>query len=408
MPLPPIDVSANLSPTLFEGTAKDVVAVPDIYNLQSTSVINVVQGNANPVDTSIFGQLKTAVKGPLGFLSSVQKEVSSGMQSISTLRQSLLSPVTNVLNSLNGVSSTVRSPMSTIMSTVQTVTGGIQSNVSAVVGTINQVEQLPNRFQTQIVQPITSFPSGIQNNISSAFTSISNQVGSVVSVKVGNTTQTLSNLSSASSIQAAVALTGQLAQNASYAGASDSTVKAATLAAAIIQFLNSGAFDSIPAALAAVTADIQALALGEVATAAVQYSDIDLLTTIVTTNGAAAFTAKVANPISAILRQYNLPKSTVVTDYPGIAAKMVALFSQLQPGWDTYQRGSEALISLTYFARMTDDAKTVLATIPTYAVACAIGSAFRAKPVVQALQSQYPYMLVVPVPSTAPTTTIAS
>lgn len=99
---------------------------------------------------------------------------------------------------------------------------------------------------------------------------------------------------------------------------------------------------------------------------AVASSDINTMTTLVTTLGPETVRAKYPSFVPDFLKGYRFPLKTTMADYPTIMAQLLALFVAVDPRWDLDLVGKEWWPSISPFVEISADAQTLFKSTPTH------------------------------------------
>jgi len=338
------NVLANLAKPLFAGGPQDVVATPDIYQINSNNVINTPVGRFSSFDGSSL--LNSFVQGSTGFLSTITQSATLAL--------------------------------------------GSGASVSSV------QSQLTNRIKAVAGQTVTSLEYGLQNIVAQNVAGIVSEgisgAANLIETTVGGVTQTV-NVSNYAQASQSIQLANQLSGNSNLITINDVGASSALLSGITNQLLTLGLTAAVASLINSTSSTMKTAtqkALGANVQTAIGQSDLASIQLCIDQLGVGGVLTQMPNAALALMKGYHLPTGTTSDQYATLATTFLGIINQLAPGWDTVTRGSTSLTSLTYFAQASQDALTLLKTQSDYVVPCLIASQYPPQAMLTALRQEYP------------------
>lgn len=354
-PLSSQNVLANVTPTLFQGGPKDIVATPDIYNLTSNQInasqtVNTSVGRFNPQNSSgIIGNLMAGAVGALIGLSGLSARSVGGL--VVTIA-SLSNPATlGRLGSSLGVNvSSLSSDFQVALNTAINLNG---NNFSSLTATID----------------------GVSIGISTR------DVGGTLGLLNSVNTMAGSNLVTAVDVGAQVSSTSALT----------SSLIALGLEAAVVGLVTSQNQS------AGNGRTVGAVALQQNVLQAIQSSNLATVALCLSTLGVGGVLSAVPTAALQLVKYFKLPAGTARSGYAALWTQLLGLLVQLNPTWDSLTINNTAYPNLLYFTSASADCRAVMATSddPTVVTGAAIGGAFKPVASLATLRAMYPFMLTI-------------
>lgn len=354
-PLSSANVLANVTSTLFQGGPKDIVATPDIYNLNSNQInsgqtVNTTVGRFNPQNSSsIIGNL---VAGAIGALTSLTGLSAGSVASLVTTAAALSNP-----NTLS-------------------------------------------RLTTSLGVSATSLSSGFQVSLNTAinlnsnnFTTLTATVGGVtVGITTGDVSGTLGLLNSVNNMAGTTLVT-----------TTDVGAQVTSLSAMTSSLLALGLNDVVSGLIATQTATtgsgqtVGAAALAQNVQQAIQSSNLATVALCITTLGVGGVLAQVPTAALQLVQYFAIPKGTLSAGYASLWGQLLTILVELNPNWEYTTYNNVSYPNLLYFTSASADCRKVMATSsdPIVVAGAAIGSAFKQEASLTTLQAMYPYMLTI-------------
>lgn len=344
-------ILANVATTLFQAGAKDIVATPDVYGINTNQVINTPAGKFNPFSGGFLSGLRG---GPTGILNQ--------LTSLTTINS--LAPLAN-----------------------------------------NAVANLTSRLGSAIGLPLSSLPTAIQYNLSQA-ANFKASLTAAAYVTVGNITRGLltDDLDSA---QTSVNLVNQMSGNYGTASFVDTGAQSTALTAITSQLITLGLSEAVSALISsqstvrpnlgfgAPAPSVVQQALGNNLQQAIQASDLSTVQLCITQLGVGGVLSKVPDAGKQLVKFFKIPKGTNASGYPALYSQLKGILVQLDPSWDVVERSGSVYPSLAYYAVASQDALTVMKTDSdaTHQISAYIGNAYPPGNALSMLSQDYPYML---------------
>lgn len=332
-------INVDLGDTLFQGTAQDVMATPDVYGSVNTQVINTTVGKKSFFDNSLLSGLK------------------SGIGSSSLF-------------------------------------GGLDVNANSV-SQMTSPDALMNRVSASLGSTPAQFGTSFKSSLLQAAGNTQLGLGGYT-VQVGSSIQRISTLVDAGALKGSLMVLNQATNNSQFTSFIDEEAQSLGLSSAASNLIKAGLRQAtLQALMSASTPAVQKQSIQTVLPQAVGAGDLDTVALAISKMGANGVLAALPTAIDDLLQSYKMPANTTAAGYPAEAAKLTGILSQLDPHWDTVVRGSETLPSLKHFGRLSADAVKVLSTNPTYAALAAMGPSFQPQNPVDGLKKDFPNMLLV-------------
>jgi hypothetical protein len=352
-PLSSTNVLANVTSTLFQGGPKDIVATPDIYNLNSGQInsgqtVNTTVGRFNPQNSSsVIGNL---VAGAIGALAGLTGLSAGSVTSLVTTAASLTNPDT----------------LSRLSSSLGVNVGSTSSD-----------------FQV-------SLNSAINLN-SNSFTSLAVTVGGVtVGISTSDVTGTLGILNTVNNLA-----------GTSIATSLDIGAQVTTVSALTSSLLGLGLNDAVSGLITSQTATtgtgqtVGAAALAQNVQQAIQSSNLTTVQLCITTLGVGGVLSAVPTAALELVQYFAIPAGTVSSGYAALWTQLLGILVQLNPNWEYSTYNNVQYPNLLYFTTASADCRTVMATSedPIVIAGAAIGSSYTQEASLTTLQAMYPFML---------------
>ncbi len=339
----PSNPLANLAPTLFQAGAQDIVAAPDIYSINSNSIINTSAGKFNPFSGSLLNNLRN---GTAGILGSLTQTVNFAL----TTGQSLSSPQTLA------------------------------------------------RLGASLGQSLGNYSPAIQTALDAGLRG-ANPVSTLLQVGLGSSgAYNLIQSNNILDAQNVLGLVNQVTGNSRFVSGIDIGTQAGILSGLTSSLITLG----LPLVLQSLLSDPSTaprsaqVALGNNVRSAIYASDLTTIQLCITTLGIGGILSQMPDAALQLVANYRLPSGTTPTGYAAIYSTFKGILTQLDPSWDTANRNGVSIPSLRYFSVASKDALKLFATDTTEALGAQLGNTYRSQDVVAQLKQQYPAMLVTP------------
>lgn len=345
------NVLANLARPLFAGGPQDIVATPDIYTVNNNNVINSPVGKFAGFNGSSI--TNNFVQGSAGFLASITNTALVSIASGNSLSQTA----------------------SLMEGRLASAAGQMVSGLSVTLQ--SYIAQNVNLATSEILGTASPYVS------SNAFNQVEvGSNGNYATVSTGDYNTVLQTMT----------MSNQLA-GSNIVQMNDVGAGSAILSATLTSLITLG--------LADVVASLVGSTSGHMATAtrralstnvrqAVAQSDLATLQLCINQLGVGGVLTQMPNAALALVQGYRLPNGATRASYTNLATQLTGILSQLAPGWDTTQRNGVSVPSLTYFAKASKDALTLLGTISSYQVPALIGPTYPPQRFLTALRQEYP------------------
>lgn len=334
------NILANLAKPMFAGGPTDVVATPDVYTVNSNNVINTPVGKFSSYDGSSI--LNSFQQRATGFLTSITQTAATALAS--------------------GYS------ISFAGSTIQ------------------------NRLQVTAGQAVSSLAFGLQNVIAQNVAGLTSTAFGEIETVIGGQTQTIQTSdfeSATNSLQLANQLSG-VSNLITINDVGSSTALLTSVTSSLITLGLSAAVGALVNNTSGTMATATKRALAANVQQAVNASDLASIQLCITQLGIGGVLQQMPNAGLTLVQTYKMPSGTTASGYAALATTFLGILNQLAPAWDTTTRNGASVPSLTYFAKASQDALTLLKTQTAYLIPCLIASTYPAQDMVKALRQEYP------------------
>lgn len=139
------------------------------------------------------------------------------------------------------------------------------------------------------------------------------------------------------------------------------------------------------------TEEVRRLIASQNIGAALYSGNLDTLESILSHVSHATLKASYPSWARDFLNHYTLQPTDKANDYPTIKDRMITLFVQVDPHWDSVLRNGAWMPSVASFVTASEDAKKVFLSSAPYRTAIVIASVYKPKDIKSWIKSNYPY-----------------
>lgn len=355
-PLSSQNVLANVTSTLFQGGPKDIVATPDIYNLNSSQInssqtVNTLVGRFNPQNSSsIIGNL---MAGAIGALTGLTGLAGSQVYQLQDAAASLNNP-----------------------DTLNRLTTSLGVNVSS----------LATGFQVPL-------NSAINLNSSNFNLLAATVAGNTVGISTSDVYGTLELLNTVNNVAGSSLVT-----------TTDVGSQVTTVSALTSSLISLGLTEVVTGLITSQNKPtgygrtVGAAALQQNVQQAIQSSDLTTVALCISTLGVGGVLSTVPTAALQLVKYFTIPKGTTSAGYAALWAQLLGILEQLNPNWEYSTYNNTEYPNLLYFTNASPDCLKVMATSTDSVVVAgaAIGNSYKQVASLKALRSMYPFMLTLP------------
>lgn len=133
--------------------------------------------------------------------------------------------------------------------------------------------------------------------------------------------------------------------------------------------------------------------MSNVSGTAINSGDLRAVQKVTSVLGGSALKAQHPDVVKRVGSSYRLPAGSTKADHATQGTELVTTLSSIDPQWDTTLQGGTRVSNLGAFSSMSPDARTVLATVPTYQNELALAPSYPTMETGQYIKSAYPYAL---------------
>lgn len=392
---------SKLASPLFGGGPEDQLAAPDIYAINSDSVINNTVDKLSGFDAdSTLGTFRQS-GGLLGSLSSLGKTALGGLTSLAggANLTSLARGVTdglglgNVANLGSSLLSGGGMNTATLLNAIPILTTTrIDTNLSSlssrVLGNVGGLGSLLG-YSSDLKQ---SLLQGIATSVGGQFGVPPSIVNAGIAIINGQRTPFYSNNFTDS--RATFNLVDRQTGPETQVQLIDVAAESSTMTTSMGQMIQLGVPDAVQALVdTASDPTVARTALQANIQTAVSASDMTTIHLLITQLGVGTIQSQMPDFATQLLSSYRIPTGTTTDAYPALMTDLVGVLNTVSPAWDTVNRHGEVLPNLAVFIQISDGARRVLSTAPTYATAIALAPTYPSVDLWNTLQTEYPYMV---------------